>query len=728
MTTGDDDERARIATAPTEDGSAQTQPRGEGPIVIQRHTIGRFRIDAELGSGGMADVYRAHDPLLDRAVALKVLHARKSDADTQGMRRVLREARAAAALTHPNTVTIFEVGEAEPDVFIAMELLEGRTLREVLEHGSATLADKLRWLLEAARALAAAHERGLVHRDVKPENMFVCDSGILKLLDFGIAKRDDEDGDHADSDPLGPSSLRTHAGRRLGTPRYMAPEQHAGHATDARTDEYAWGLVAFELLCGSHVTSVQATVTAEGEIAPDGAASALRRAELLAKVPELPRSVAACIARALEPRKEDRFPSMAAIVATLETKTAPVPALVVDPVVASRAGRWWLVSVLTAATLLLIAGGLRLRRAARAAKPLADAAPVLAAGTCRVVSTRQREAPTSDSVIALPTDALVYLRHPARGPAVEREANGAFVSMLRAPELLSLMRFDRFEGHGTLFDGKPSLYFAGQTAIPHNVTGNTALFVINNDGNMWNISLGANVRATSFTTFGADIITFFTAAYPTDRIHDPPAGASLHLLTEKKVRVVEAGSETNAPAVAATDEHLGVAYLNHERTRFALLDRQLDLVGVPVDAPQTKGPKWLAFAGEQPILYWLDAHAARTRLARAAYDPTTRTFAAAETATDDAVVTGSPLTTRLPDGTFVLAWVRPLGSALTLRIAPIGPGGVLGKISDLASAVAFHELRVTRLPAGLVFVWGDGLGATTIADVVCQPPTSLPDR
>ncbi len=724
MATGhDDDERARIATAPTEDVSAQTLPRGDHPIVVERHSIGRFRIDAELGSGGMADVYRAHDPLLDRAVALKVLHARKAEGDTQGMRRVLREARAAAALTHPNTVTIFEVGEAETDVFIAMELLEGRTLREVLERGGATTDDKLRWLLEAARALAAAHERGLVHRDVKPENMFVCDSGILKLLDFGIAKRDDEEGEHADGDPLGPSSLRTHAGRRLGTPRYMAPEQHAGHATDARTDEYAWGLVAFELLCGSHVTSVQATVTAEGEVAPDGEASALRRAELLAKVPELPPGVAGCIARALEPRKEDRFPSMAAIVAALETKATP--ASVTDAPTASRSGRWWLVSTLTAVTLLLIGGGLRLRSAARTEKPTVDVAPALAAGACRVVSTRQRQVPIHDAVGVLPTDALVYIRHPRAGLAVDRESSAGFAPLLRSPEILAMLRFDRLRVSGATIDGTPSLYFAGRTPIEHG-GGRTNLYVMGNDGSMRNVSIGNNVRSTAFTTFGADVVTLFTAGMPGAR--DPAAGAALHLLNAKKLKLVEAGMDMDGPAIAATDGHLAVAYTSEGLTRFALYDRQLEPIGAPVDALQTMGPSWLGFFGEQPVLFWLDTRSDRPRLARTSYDAVQRTFTAPETATEDAVVSGSPLTARLPDGTFVLAWVRALATSLTLRVAPIGPRGVLGAPSDLATAAAFTDLRVTQLPTGLAFVWTDGVEATTIANVVCQPPTSLPDR
>lgn len=723
MTTGpeDDDERARVAHALTEDAAAPTLPRADGPIVVVRRSIGRFRIDAELGSGGMADVYRAHDPMLDRAVALKVLHTRQTDGDTQGMRRVLREARAAAALTHPNTVTIFEVGEADREVFIAMELLEGRTLRDVLDRGQASVEDKLRWLLEAARALAAAHERGLVHRDVKPENMFVCNSGTLKLLDFGIAKRDDEEGDHADAGPQGPSSLRTHAGRRLGTPRYMAPEQHAGLATDPRTDEFAWGLVAFELLCGSHVSAEQPIVSSEADGAPDGAASAMRRTELLTKVPDLPEPVAAAIARALEPRKEDRFPSMAAIVAALETKVKPA-AIAVSP---SRAGRWWLMSVLTATTLLLIAGGLRLRRSAKAPRAALDAALVIPPFPCRVVSTRQRQTPVTDAVSVLPNDALLFVRHAATGLAVERETEGGFAPVVRAPEVLSILRFDRWRSRGTTLDGNPALYLIGSMASAGNAR-RTNLVMIGNDGSMVQASLGNNVRATAFTTFGTEMVTLLTSGYATRG--EPPEGATLHLLSARSMRLVEGASNVSSPTIAATEARLAVAYSVEEKTHFALFDEHLERVGEPVEALPIATPTWLAFAGEVAVLFWLDARTPRVRLARATYRPEARAFTAPEMAVDDPIVSGSPTTARLPDGSFVVAWVRSVASGLTLRIAPVGPGGALGAAADLATASSFTDLRVTQMPEGLAFAWTDGNGATTIAKVACQPPTSRPDR
>ena len=208
---------------------------------------GRFVIEAVLGEGGMGIVYRAHDQKLDRKVALKTIAA----SDEEAASRALREARAVAALDHPNAIAIYDVGEWEGQPFIAMELVEGETMRGYVGDSSVPVARKIRWLVDVARALAAAHRAGIVHRDIKPENVMVRHDGRVKVLDFGIARRS-----QAPVDPAGPtakpnaSSLATKGGVS-GTPMYMAPEQVRGKAADGRTDQFSWAVLGYELCEGT---------------------------------------------------------------------------------------------------------------------------------------------------------------------------------------------------------------------------------------------------------------------------------------------------------------------------------------------------------------------------------------------------------------------------------------------------------------------------------------------
>ncbi|MEI7893455.1 MAG: protein kinase, partial [Myxococcales bacterium] len=207
----------------------------------------RYTIDGFLGQGGMGTVYRAHDTRLDRRVAIKIISdtARGGDAPA----RLVREARAAAALDHPNAIAIFDVGEHEGAPYIVMELVVGHTLRESVG-GAVPMATGLRWLTDMAHALSAAHKRGLVHRDIKPENVMVRDDGVIKVLDFGIARRAG-----GAVDPKGPTQASalatlTRTGAAMGTPLYMAPEQIRSGGLDGRVDQFAWGVVAYELLTG----------------------------------------------------------------------------------------------------------------------------------------------------------------------------------------------------------------------------------------------------------------------------------------------------------------------------------------------------------------------------------------------------------------------------------------------------------------------------------------------
>jgi TolB-like protein len=200
------------------------------------HMVGRFRVGARVGQGGMGVVHRARDTQLEREVALKFLPPWLG-ADPGARERFLQEARAASALDHPNVCTLHEIGTtSDGELFLAMPLYQGETLRERVERGPLPVSAALGLLREVASGLAAAHARGIVHRDVKPSNILLTHDGGVKLLDFGIAK-------------LAGSTL-TRTGELVGTLRYMAPEQLGGGAVDARADVYALGMVLHEMLTG----------------------------------------------------------------------------------------------------------------------------------------------------------------------------------------------------------------------------------------------------------------------------------------------------------------------------------------------------------------------------------------------------------------------------------------------------------------------------------------------
>ncbi len=266
-------------------------------------TIGGYVVERLLGRGGMGEVWRARDKALLRDVALKVLSV-ASNAESGTRARFVAEGRAAAALVHPNVVTVFGAGEEGGVAWIAMELLEGATLRTAMREAST--GDRLGWLLALARALEAVHERGLVHRDVKPDNVFVTRSGTLKLLDFGIARG----APRATSDDPRLAS-QTATGHIVGTPRYLAPEQWRGGSVDARTDQFAWGIVAYEVLSGRHPDETSAGF---GRLS-DWTASA---EPLHTVAPALPFGVSPIVMRALAVYPHDRFPATSALAAELE--------------------------------------------------------------------------------------------------------------------------------------------------------------------------------------------------------------------------------------------------------------------------------------------------------------------------------------------------------------------------------------------------------------------------
>ena len=209
--------------------------------------LGDYEVKSLLGSGGMGEVYRARDARLGRDVAIKVLPSLLS-ADSERLRRFEQEARAAAALNHPNILAVFQMGTYEGAPYLVSELLEGETLREPIRHGRLSVRKAIDYGVQIARGLAAAHEKGIVHRDLKPENLFVTKDGRVKILDFGLAKLTQPQSRSEHDAPA--LTAETEKGVVMGTVGYMAPEQVRGQVADHRADVFAFGAILYEMLAG----------------------------------------------------------------------------------------------------------------------------------------------------------------------------------------------------------------------------------------------------------------------------------------------------------------------------------------------------------------------------------------------------------------------------------------------------------------------------------------------
>jgi serine/threonine-protein kinase len=263
-------------------------------------TIGeRYEIEELIGHGGMSSVYKARDSLLERHVALKILHEQYS-ADDDFVERFKREARSVAQLQHPNIVTVIDRGEEDGRQFIVFEYIDGENLKEhVVRRGRLGVREALEIALEVARGLAFAHDQGLVHRDVKPQNILLNGDGRAKVTDFGIARSVDVDG-------------MTQTGTVLGTSNYIAPEQASGQRVDAHSDVYALGVVLYELLAGELPFPGESFVAVAMKHMHEPAPN------LLDVRGDVPLRVAAAVDRALEKDPEQRFPTMDAFAAELE--------------------------------------------------------------------------------------------------------------------------------------------------------------------------------------------------------------------------------------------------------------------------------------------------------------------------------------------------------------------------------------------------------------------------
>jgi hypothetical protein len=261
--------------------------------------LGKYQIHAEIGQGGMGTVYKAYDPTLDRFVALKVL-APHLVWEEEFVQRFLREARAAAQLRHPSLVTIYDVGRASDWYYFAMDYVEGRTLAKIIrQRGVMSAKEALCIVRPLAEALDYAHDRGLIHRDVKPSNIIVGKDGNVTLTDFGIVR-------------AAQGTRLTRAGTVVGTPEYMAPEQARGGDVDGRTDQYSLAIVTYEMLAGNAPFEAESTATLLYKIIHEPPPS-LRSAR-----PDLPEPVAQVLERALAKQPQERYRTCSGFVDALE--------------------------------------------------------------------------------------------------------------------------------------------------------------------------------------------------------------------------------------------------------------------------------------------------------------------------------------------------------------------------------------------------------------------------
>jgi hypothetical protein len=385
-------------------GSSAPTIVGEIPS-LGSHTVGRYQLLEVIGAGGMGVVYTAHDPQLNRKVALKLVRASSAKAEiaAKSRARLLREAQAMAQLAHPNVVAVYDAGTHEGQVFVAMELVEGDNLKLYLKQHRPDWRGAVELFVAAGDGLAAAHARGLVHRDFKPDNVLVGSDGRVRVTDFGLARLElePEDTPSAEERRAARPLSMTETGMLLGTPAYMAPEQLKGLSVDGRSDQFSFCVALFEALCGRRpyqLTSVDSSPTA------------------FPKDVRVPAAIVALLDRGLNTAPEQRFGSMAELLAGLK-------AALHEP---KKSRAPW-AAVIAATVAAIAAGGAALafatRAPASAPAPAPASDPVAATAPAPVpapvaATSAPAVAPEPEAVVLTPTPAAPEAAHknPARRP------------------------------------------------------------------------------------------------------------------------------------------------------------------------------------------------------------------------------------------------------------------------------------------------------------------------
>ncbi|MGI8849355.1 MAG: protein kinase domain-containing protein [Pyrinomonadaceae bacterium] len=274
--------------------------------------IGHYKILSALGAGGMGEVFLAEDSRLARKVALKLLSSNIS-ADISHLDRFRQEARTASALNHPNIITVFEIGEFGGQHFIAVEYIEGQTLRERMKK-RLSFDETLSITIQTAEALSAAHEAGIIHRDIKPENVMIRKDGYVKVLDFGLAKLSEQqiNGNKADAEDATKKLVKTNPGVVMGTAAYMSPEQALGKAVDARSDVFSFGVMMYEILAGkipftgeTMMEIIQSVINTEPQ-------------PLQSFAPHLPKELTKIVHKALRKKRQQRYQTIRDLLTDLQ--------------------------------------------------------------------------------------------------------------------------------------------------------------------------------------------------------------------------------------------------------------------------------------------------------------------------------------------------------------------------------------------------------------------------